>query len=106
MYVGCDGRTLAPVGLSHADLVALAKWALPGYDAGDLDRLARRLSVDSGGLALIAYEILTAVAAGLDYVGTPKPWPPKNRTLDTALPVELPEQSGRCGQDWRRSARE
>ncbi|HKV70663.1 MAG TPA: AAA family ATPase [Gemmatimonadales bacterium] len=77
--------------LTQTDLIALAKWALPKYDADQLDRIARRVRVESGGLPLIAYLILVAVRDGLDLPGLAKPWPPPKRTLYDILPVELPD---------------
>lgn len=81
--------TLEP--LTQTDLVSLAAWALPDYDADELDRIARRVNVESGGLPLIAYAILTAVAEGLELRPVAQHWPPKGRTLSTVLPAELPD---------------
>jgi predicted ATPase len=62
-----------------------------GYDAAELDRLARRVSTDSAGLPLLVVELLSAVALGLD-VDTVRPaWPAALRTLDQTLPGDLPE---------------
>lgn len=92
-HLGRDLRgvavTLEP--LKYADLVALAEWALPDYAADELDRIARRVNVESGGLPLIAYAILTAVAEGLELRPATQHWPPKGRTLHTVLPAELPD---------------
>jgi AAA ATPase-like protein len=80
---------LAP--LDHAALVALAHWALPSLDATDLDRLARRLARDSGGLALLAVELLNALAAGVDLPEKGVAWLKPGQTLDATLPADLPD---------------
>ena len=85
------GVTVTLDALTQTDLVALAKWALPKYDADQVDRIARRVRVESGGLPLIAYMILVAVRDGLELPGLAKPWPPPKRTLYDVLPVELPD---------------
>lgn len=77
--------------LDHAALVALARWALPGFTADALDRLARRVAADSGGLPLLAVELLHAVANGLELQEGARAWPLPDRTLDQTLPGELPD---------------
>jgi DNA-binding SARP family transcriptional activator len=74
----------------HA-LARLARWALPSYDDDDVDRIVRRLAVDSAGLPLLAIEILHAVALGLEIEGAPRVWPEAQRTLRHTLPAPLPD---------------
>lgn len=85
---GCVLR-LGP--LENGALRELARWAMPRYDAAQVDRLARRVRADSAGLPLIAVELLHAVALGLDLEGTRGAWPQQSRTLDQTLPGDLPE---------------
>ena len=80
---------LAP--LSSDALRLLAHWALPRYTDDDLDRVTRRVASDSGGLPMLAVEILHAVALGLDLERTSGAWPRPQRTLDQTLPSDLPE---------------
>jgi len=82
---------LAP--LDRDALRRLAAWAMPGWDAADLDRLARRVEADSAGLPLLAVELLHAVALGLDLQGDAAgaAWPAAHRTLDQTLPGDLPD---------------
>jgi len=80
---------LAPLGPDA--LEALARWALPGYVAADLERLTRRVQADSAGLPLLAVELLHAVALGLTLGEAGGAWPKPLRTLDQTLPGELPE---------------
>ena len=77
--------------LTLESLRQLAAWAMPGYADEQLDRLARRLAVDSAGLPLLAVELLHAVALGLDLHGAAKAWPAPERTLDQSLPGDLPD---------------
>jgi predicted ATPase len=77
--------------LSASALRFLAEQLLPGYDAIELDRVARRVGTDSAGLPLLAVELLRAVAAGLDLQQTPGAWPAPHKTLDQTLPGDLPD---------------
>ena len=70
---------------------ALARWALPRYDAEAIDRVARRVATDSAGLPLLAVELFHAIALGLELSGTPSAWPEESRTLDHTMPGQLPE---------------
>lgn len=81
--------TLRP--LDEAALRALARWALPAYGDAELERLVRRLLVDSAGLPLLAVELLHAVALGLDLGTVAGAWPAPFKTLDQTLPGELPD---------------
>ena len=69
----------------------LTEWGMPQYEPEQLDRLARRLVTDSGGLPLLAVELLHAVAVGLDLGRNSPDWPQPLRTLDYTLPADLPE---------------
>jgi predicted ATPase len=86
---GGDCIRLAP--LSIDDIRTLAEWAMPDYGPEQCDRLARRVAIDSGGLPLLAVELLHAVASGLDLGRLSPDWPQPLRTLDQTLPADLPE---------------
>ena len=86
-----DGVVVRLAPLGAPDIRALAKWAVPGYGDAELDRLTRRVSTDSAGLPLLAVELLSAVAAGLDVETVRPAWPAPFRTLDQTLPGDLPE---------------
>lgn len=78
--------TLAP--LTQVDLAAMAKWALPAYDDDQVDRIARRMSAESGGYPLIAYVIYTAIADGMEIGEITQPWPRRKNTYHDELPVD------------------
>ena len=80
---------LAP--LASADLRALARRMLPGFNDVEVERVVRRVATDSAGLPLLAVELLRAVALGLDLRGTQAAWPEPLKTLDQTLPGALPE---------------
>jgi DNA-binding SARP family transcriptional activator len=80
---------LAP--LPEPALRRLATWALPRYTDTELDRVARRVHLDSAGLPLLAVELLHAVALGLDLAGTESAWPEPLKTLEQTLPGDLPD---------------
>lgn len=63
---------------------------LPGYEADQVERLARRLAVDTGGLPALAVRVVEAVRDGLELEGAPDAWPAPDRTLDHTMPGELP----------------
>jgi predicted ATPase len=86
-----DGGMLRLSPLGAADIKALAHWAVPAYEESALDRLTRRVSTDSAGLPLLAVELLSAVAAGLELEKVRGAWPEPYRTLDQTLPGDLPE---------------
>jgi predicted ATPase len=69
----------------------LIQWALPSYKGDALDRLVRRIAADSGGLPLLAVEIVHAMAQGLDVEATNGAWPHPLRTLDSTFPGDLPD---------------
>ena len=80
---------LGPLG--PAALQDLARWALPRYDEVQIDRVTRRVAVDSAGVPLLAIALLQAVASGLELRESPGAWPEPLRTLDQTLPGELPD---------------
>jgi hypothetical protein len=77
--------------LTMAALGELARRLLPGYDAVQLDRIVRRVAVDSACLPLLAVELLRAVALGMDLGTASGAWPDPQRTLDHSLPGDLPD---------------
>jgi predicted ATPase len=90
------GRELAgaavQVGPLSTDAVrTLGRWAVPSYDAVQLDRLTRRVTTDSAGIPLLVVALLEAVAAGLDLQNVRGAWPEPLRTLDQTPPDELPD---------------
>jgi predicted ATPase len=64
---------------------------LPRYNDVELDRLVRRVSTDSAGLALLAVELLRAVSRGLEFDSAGKAWPVTAQTLEQTLPADLPD---------------
>ncbi|NIM50251.1 MAG: AAA family ATPase [Gemmatimonadales bacterium] len=85
------GTTVVLQPLATAALRQLARWAVPTYTDAEVDRLARRLAVDSAGVPLLAVELLHAVALGLDLGTITGAWPEPFKTLDQTLPGELPD---------------
>jgi DNA-binding SARP family transcriptional activator len=83
------GAVLQLKPLGDQDLEALARWWLPRFNDSEIERVTRRIAVDSAGLPLLAVEILRAVAFGLD-VHKLGAWPQPTRTLDHTLPAGLP----------------
>lgn len=77
--------------LDSAGLRALSRRMLPGFTEIEIERVVRRVAIDSAGLPLLAVELLRAVALGLDLRGTPGAWPEPLKTLDQTLPGDLPE---------------
>jgi predicted ATPase len=69
----------------------LARWALPRFTETELDRVARRVAMDSAGLPLLVVELLHAVALGLDLRESEAAWPSPLRTLSDTLPGDLPD---------------
>jgi predicted ATPase len=69
----------------------LARWALPRFTETELDRVARRVAMDSAGLPLLVVELLHAVALGLDLRQSDGAWPSPLRTLSDTLPGDLPD---------------
>ena len=91
--VGRDtpGTVLELLPLTPQAVRDLAHWALPAYTPVELDRITRRIAVDSAGLPLLAVELLHAVALGLDLHEKPQAWPEQHQTLEQTLPGDLPE---------------
>jgi hypothetical protein len=77
--------------LTMGALGELARRLRPGYDAVQLDRIVRRVAVDSACLPLLAVELLRAVALGMDLGTASGAWPDPQRTLDHSLPGDLPD---------------
>src|SRR3989449_3058532 len=73
-----------------AALRELVRWALPRYDADDVERLTRRVERDTGGLPLLAVAMLEAVVAGFTPPTEAPAWPSRPRTLVGSLPGDLP----------------
>jgi predicted ATPase len=80
--------SLGPLGI--AELRELARRILPRFDEGEVDRVARRVAIDSAGIPLLAVELLRAVALGMDLAGISGAWPEPLKTLDQTLPGDLP----------------
>jgi hypothetical protein len=87
--VGGTSVNLHP--LDREAMTRLARWALPDYESGALDRLVRRLMVDTAGLPLLALELLHALAIGMDAGTITGAWPEPFKTLDQTLPGDLPD---------------
>lgn len=85
------GTTLTLAPLNATSLRQLVTWFLPGYAPVDAERLVRRLTMDTAGLPLLAVEVLSAVALGLQLRGEGGAWPQPFRTLDQTLPADLPD---------------
>jgi DNA-binding SARP family transcriptional activator len=86
------GATVALDLLGPKELAALGRWALPTYDAQQIERLVRRVQADSGGLPLIAFELISGVASGLELRRAgPGVWPASQRTLYDTFPGDLPD---------------
>jgi AAA ATPase-like protein/transcriptional activator len=77
--------------LDLPDIRLLVRWAVPDEDDAHQDRLSRRVQTDSAGVPLLAVELLSAVAAGLDLQVITPDWPAPFRTLQQTLPGDLPE---------------
>lgn len=69
----------------------LARWALPRFNEEELERITRRVAMDSAGLPLLAVELLHAVALGLDLNEIDGAWPRPLRTLSDSFPGDLPD---------------
>jgi len=85
------GAVVTLAALPRDELRALAQWALPHYDEGQIDRVVRRVATDSAGLPLLAVELLHAVALGLEFGTMAGAWPEPLRTLDQTLPGGFPD---------------
>jgi DNA-binding SARP family transcriptional activator len=85
------GRVIEVGVVTGIDIAALARHILPDYADDEIERIARRVEVDSAGLPLIVVELLSAVRLGLELGETSGGWPERNKTLDQTLPSELPD---------------
>ena len=85
------GRTIRVEPLKVEEIRGLARWALPRLTEIQVDRVARRVFVDSAGLPLLAVELLHAVALGLDLGQIESTWPAPFSTLSDTLPGDLPD---------------
>lgn len=85
------GAALCLEPLDPAALRDLAAWMLPSYHAIELERICRRVSSDSAGIPLLATELLSAVAHGLDLSSGDAAWPSPLHTLTQSLPGDLPD---------------
>ena len=84
------GAVISLAALDRNAIRALAAWAFPAYDAEALDRLTRRLLLETGGYPLFVIDLLDAIAAGID-LGDTRPWLKAEATLSQTLPGELPD---------------
>jgi len=85
------GIAVTLASFTEEDLQGLVRWAFPAYAADEVDRLARRIAADAAGVPLLAVEICTAVAQGLDLERTSGAWPRPLHTLDQTMPGDLPD---------------
>jgi DNA-binding SARP family transcriptional activator len=85
------GLALRLSSLDSADLRTLARRMLPGFSDVEIERVVRRVAMDSAGLPLLAVELLRAVALGLDLRGSTGAWPEPHKTLDQTMPGDLPD---------------
>jgi len=85
------GTAVTVGGLGPEPLRALARRLLPSYTDVELDRVIRRVAIDSAGTPLLAVEVLRAVALGLDLGSMTAAWPEPAKTLDQSLPGDLPD---------------
>ena len=85
------GLALRLTALPSADLRILARRMLPGFSDVEIERVVRRVAIDSAGLPLLAVELLRAVALGLDLRGSAGAWPEPFKTLDQTMPGDLPD---------------
>jgi DNA-binding SARP family transcriptional activator len=91
--IGLDvpGVALTLGALDHRGLEELARHVLPDLDDSAVDRIARRVLVDSAGLPLLAIELLTAVRLGLELDEVGGVWPQPFRTMEQTYPSDLPD---------------
>jgi DNA-binding SARP family transcriptional activator len=81
--------TLGP--LDRAGVEDLVRHVLPDLDDSAVDRITRRVLVDSAGLPLLATELLTAVRLGLELDEVGGVWPQPFRTMEQTYPSDLPD---------------
>jgi predicted ATPase len=85
------GAAVRLTSLDSADIRALARRMLPGFNDVEIERVVRRVATDSAGLPLLVVELLRAVALGLDLRGSAGAWPEPYKTLSQTLPGDLPD---------------
>jgi DNA-binding SARP family transcriptional activator len=86
-----DGLVLTLDPLDLSALEELAGQVFPELDVEAIQRLARRIQVDSAGLPLFAVELLTAVSLGLDLEDVGGAWPRPFQTMEQTYPGDLPD---------------
>lgn len=89
------GRDLAGAALKLDPLGApeieeLTRAMIPDLDPAGVERLARRITVDSAGLPLFAVDLLNGVRLGLEIDQQPT-WPQPFHTMDQTYPGDLPD---------------
>lgn len=87
------GRVMKLAPLDQADLVRLSRRVLPEWEDSQVERLSRRLHRDTGGLPLLAVDMLHALRLGLELdseTEDPAPWPKPASTMDQTFPAEIP----------------
>ena len=89
------GRDIAGAALKLDPLGAraieeLTRSMLPDLDPSGVERLARRITVDSAGLPLFAVDLLNGVRLGLEIDQQPT-WPQPFHTMDQTYPGDLPD---------------
>ena len=91
--IGLDvpGVALTLGALDHGGLEDLARHVLPDLDDSAVDRITRRVLVDSAGLPLLAIELLTAIRLGLELDEVGGVWPQPFRTMEQTYPSDLPD---------------
>ncbi len=91
--IGLDvaGVALALGPLDRDGLEELVCHVLPDLDDSAVDRITRRVLVDSAGLPLLAIELLTAVRLGLELDEVGGVWPQPFRTMEQTYPSDLPD---------------
>lgn len=77
--------------LARDSLVAMTRASFPRYSDEEVDRLSRRLLRDSAGFPLLAVELLSAIALGLELDDRAGAWPRPLATLEQTLPGDLPD---------------
>ena len=92
-HLGRDlfGKAVLLSNLDGDGLRSLAQLMLPRYGSEEIERVVRRVALDSAGLPLLAVELFQAIAQGMDLQGSAGAWPQPLRTLDQTLPGDLPD---------------
>jgi DNA-binding SARP family transcriptional activator len=84
------GASLRLEPLEPEELEELTRAMMPDLDPSGVERLARRISVDSAGLPLFAVDLLNGVRLGLEIDQQPT-WPQPFQTMDQTYPGDLPD---------------